>query len=109
MLHAIGHGAAIHFVESLKFVNEVATHVVHLDIDFPIEVFKVKSHFAIVWVGCDSEIGWNDRLLFGAVERTVQYILSSDFFFTRASVLYVCGKVNWCFVIFEYIYLAVAF
>lgn len=54
-LHIVVKGSGT-VVVGLKLVDECASHVVHLDVDFSSEALKVEMHLAVVGVGDDIEI-----------------------------------------------------
>ena len=55
-------------VKDLEVINEIAAHIVNLDIDIAAEVLKVENHLTVVRIGNYCEVWCCNVLFFNAIE-----------------------------------------
>ena len=103
--HIIGDGACAVATVSIEAVNEVAKHVIYLDVDFARQLLEVKGHLAVVGIRHDGEVGCG--LLINIVEGAYQPIFLHDAVIGRAAVIGVCPQPYGVDNTAEHVYLAV--
>ena len=89
--HVIIHAVRPDVVVSVEVVNQIAFHVINLNVDFASEVFEIQGHFAVVRVWHDVDVGEAFALFFNAVERADEPVFAFNAL-RSAFVEYFCRK-----------------